>query len=136
VSSGYPRLSPVPAPGGLAGPRTTHAAISDGRDDYGREMPTSAYFQRLQGNGPAFTRMPTPRFHETGTAKLLLALAVLSMMAAAYQWRIRTMRARERELTALVDARTAELRQHGRDICCRERERCCSVLLYHRLRAR
>jgi signal transduction histidine kinase/ligand-binding sensor domain-containing protein/DNA-binding response OmpR family regulator len=58
----------------------------------------------------------TPRFHETRAAQLLLALFALALLFASFQWRIRALRARERELTSTVDARTADLRRHERQL--------------------
>ena len=63
---------------------------------------------------PTAAAMPldiAPVFRETATAKLLLALALVLLGVFTYQWRVRSLRRREVELTALVGARTAQLRE-------------------------
>jgi signal transduction histidine kinase/ligand-binding sensor domain-containing protein/CheY-like chemotaxis protein/AraC-like DNA-binding protein len=57
-----------------------------------------------------------PLFRETVTAKVLLALAIALLGAFAYQWRVRSLRQREVELTALVETRTAELRRNEQQL--------------------
>jgi signal transduction histidine kinase/ligand-binding sensor domain-containing protein/DNA-binding NarL/FixJ family response regulator len=57
-----------------------------------------------------------PLFTETLTAKVLLGLAIMLLAALAYQWRVRSLRQRESELTALVDTRTAALRQNEQQL--------------------
>jgi signal transduction histidine kinase/DNA-binding response OmpR family regulator len=53
-----------------------------------------------------------PRFHETGTARLLLGLALLGLTVGIFRWRMSDLRRRERELTRIVDERTAALRHN------------------------
>ncbi|HLT47073.1 MAG TPA: two-component regulator propeller domain-containing protein [Rubricoccaceae bacterium] len=50
-----------------------------------------------------------PRFHETGAFLALCALGLVAAGAGGVGWRVRRQRARERELRALVAARTAEV---------------------------
>ena len=69
-----------------------------------------------QGAALAFTLRP--RFRQTGWFYGLCALGVLLAGAGGYRLRMRQLRARERELMNLVEARTRELRQE-----IRERER-------------
>jgi signal transduction histidine kinase/CheY-like chemotaxis protein/AraC-like DNA-binding protein len=57
-----------------------------------------------------------PLFRETTTAKILLALAIALLGALAYQWRVRSLRQREVELTALVATRTAELQRNEQEL--------------------
>ena len=57
-----------------------------------------------------------PLFRETVTAKVLLALAIALLGALAYQWRVRSLRQREVELTALVETRTAELQRNEQQL--------------------
>jgi signal transduction histidine kinase/ligand-binding sensor domain-containing protein/CheY-like chemotaxis protein/AraC-like DNA-binding protein len=57
-----------------------------------------------------------PLFRETMTAKLLLGLAVLLLGAMAYHGRVRSLRQREAELTALVDRRTAQIQEHEQQL--------------------
>src|SRR5690606_12930506 len=54
----------------------------------------------------------TPRFQETRAARLLLVVTLMLLAAGGVQWRLRSLRRRERELTRLVDERTAELRRN------------------------
>jgi signal transduction histidine kinase/ligand-binding sensor domain-containing protein/CheY-like chemotaxis protein/AraC-like DNA-binding protein len=57
-----------------------------------------------------------PLFRETGTAKVLLALAIALMGALAYQWRVRSLRQRAVELTGLIEIRTAELQRNEQQL--------------------
>ena len=57
-----------------------------------------------------------PLFRETGLAKILLALAIVLLGAIVYQWRVRSLRQREVELTALVQTRTAELQRNEQQL--------------------
>lgn len=62
--------------------------------------------------GAAVQLSVAPHFRETKTYYALLALMLGLLAATAVWWRVRGLRARERELSALVDARTEQLRQH------------------------
>ncbi len=57
-----------------------------------------------------------PLFRETGAAKVLLALTIALLAALAYQWRVRSLRQREAELTALVTTRTAALQRNEQQL--------------------
>jgi len=57
-----------------------------------------------------------PLFQETGTARVLFGVAIALLGALAYQWRVRSLRRREGELTALVDTRTAALQQSEQEL--------------------
>jgi signal transduction histidine kinase/ligand-binding sensor domain-containing protein/CheY-like chemotaxis protein/AraC-like DNA-binding protein len=57
-----------------------------------------------------------PLFQETGTAKVLLGLAIALLAALAYQWRVRSLRQRGAELTALVGTRTAALQRNEQQL--------------------
>jgi signal transduction histidine kinase/ligand-binding sensor domain-containing protein/CheY-like chemotaxis protein/AraC-like DNA-binding protein len=57
-----------------------------------------------------------PYFHETPLAKALLFLAMAGLVIAAFRWRLGAARRRERDLTALVEARTAALHEHERQL--------------------
>ncbi|HXW97423.1 MAG TPA: two-component regulator propeller domain-containing protein, partial [Gemmatimonadales bacterium] len=57
-----------------------------------------------------------PLFRETVIAKLLLGLAIVLLGALAYQWRVRSLREREGELTALVETRTAALQRNEKQL--------------------
>ncbi len=61
-----------------------------------------------EGASLAFT--VEPRFHETGLFRLLAALAAVAVPYGAYRARLWRVRARERELVALVEERTRNLR--------------------------
>jgi signal transduction histidine kinase/ligand-binding sensor domain-containing protein/AraC-like DNA-binding protein/ActR/RegA family two-component response regulator len=58
----------------------------------------------------------TPLFQETVLAKVLFALAIALLGVLAYQWRVRSLRQREAELTALVDTRTAALQRNEQQL--------------------
>ncbi|HEY0970730.1 MAG TPA: two-component regulator propeller domain-containing protein [Gemmatimonadales bacterium] len=73
-----------------------------------------------------------PYFHETRTARALLMVAVVLLMAAGFQWRLRALRRSELQLTRLVDERTAELRRHEREL----EERNAELARMHRARSR
>jgi signal transduction histidine kinase/ligand-binding sensor domain-containing protein/AraC-like DNA-binding protein len=66
--------------------------------------------------GAALALRVTPRFHETRAAFALLVLTLGLAGAGGYQWRLRALRQRERELTLLVQSRTAELRRHEQQL--------------------
>jgi len=51
-----------------------------------------------------------PRFHETAAFRVLLVSLAGLLIASGLGWRVRSLRARARELARLVDERTAELR--------------------------
>ncbi len=57
-----------------------------------------------------------PLFRETAAAKILLAIAIALLGALAYQWRVRSLRQREVELTVLVETRTAELQRNEQQL--------------------
>ncbi len=57
-----------------------------------------------------------PLFRETAAAKLLLVFAIALMGAIAYQWRVRSLRQREVELTGLIEIRTAELQRNEQQL--------------------
>ena len=57
-----------------------------------------------------------PMFRETATAKLMLALAIGLLGVLAYQWRVRSLRQREVELTGLIEIRTAELHRNEQQL--------------------
>jgi signal transduction histidine kinase/CheY-like chemotaxis protein/AraC-like DNA-binding protein len=57
-----------------------------------------------------------PLFRETGTAKVLLALAIALMGVLVYQWRVRSLRQRAVELTGLIEIRTAELQRNEQQL--------------------
>jgi len=57
-----------------------------------------------------------PLFRETVTAKVLLGLAMALLAALVYQWRVRSLRQREAELTALVETRTAALQRNEKQL--------------------
>ena len=73
-----------------------------------------------------------PFFRETTMARALLALAVVTLVGAAFWWRLVAGRRREHELSALVDARTAALRTHEQQLA--ERNEQLSELMQHRSR--
>jgi PAS domain S-box-containing protein len=60
--------------------------------------------------GASFSFELAPRFHQTAWFYLLCGLAVSVAGAAAYRWRVRGLRARERWLRERVEERTAALR--------------------------
>lgn len=71
------------------------------------------------GDGPAGTpatyTFRIPRFfYETGWFRLLVALVFLVVGIAGYQWRVRRLRRRQRELEQAVDDRTKELQREKR----------------------
>lgn len=57
-----------------------------------------------------------PSFRETAAAQVLLALALIAAGALAVRWRLRRLRAREAELTMLVQERTAALQRNERQL--------------------
>lgn len=62
--------------------------------------------------GAALPLRVAPYFYETRTAYLLLALSIALLGSAGFQWRVRRLKRRERELTQLVETRTLQVRQH------------------------
>ena len=62
---------------------------------------------------PPLTIRVEPRLWETWPFLLACALAVAGLLAAGYRLRVRALATRERELSRLVDERTAELRRQG-----------------------
>lgn len=72
--------------------------------------------------GAALELTVAPRFYETRAAYALAALIVLLLGGIAFQWRLRSLRRRGRELTRLVGERTAALRQHETQLEARNAE--------------
>lgn len=66
--------------------------------------------------GPAATySFRIPRFfYETAWFRLLVGLALLALGGAAYRWRVRHLRRRQRELERAVDDRTQQLQREKR----------------------
>ncbi len=54
-----------------------------------------------------------PRLYETWPFALAVAAAAIALLAAGYRLRVRTIASRERELSRLVEERTAELKRQG-----------------------
>lgn len=63
-----------------------------------------------------------PHFQETRGAYVLLVLTLGLLATGGFQWRLRSLRRRERELTRLVGERTAALRQHEHQLEARNTE--------------
>lgn len=61
--------------------------------------------------GASFGLDLEPVFYQTTLFRVFCALAFIFLAGAAYRFRVRRMRARERELLSLVDARTRELQE-------------------------
>ncbi len=59
--------------------------------------------------GAAIAFSVAPHFYETKTYYLVLAVTLGLLLLAAIRWRLRGLRARERELSRLVDVRTEQL---------------------------
>jgi hypothetical protein len=62
--------------------------------------------------GAAVALAVAPHFYETRMYYLLLTGTLVLLVFVGVRWRIRGLRARERELSALVDARTEQMRHH------------------------
>jgi diguanylate cyclase (GGDEF)-like protein len=57
-----------------------------------------------------------PLWYQTMTFRVSAVAVVLSLLAAAFAWRVRLLNVRARELAALVSSRTAELAERTRDL--------------------
>ena len=66
--------------------------------------------------GATLSLSVAPRFHETRTAWILLAGSLMLLALSGFQWRVRSLRMRERELTQLVETRTTALREHQQQL--------------------
>jgi signal transduction histidine kinase/AraC-like DNA-binding protein len=84
--------------------RYTFRVIASNNDDVWNEA------------GASLTLQMTPRFRETWAATALLLLGLLLLGGGGVRWRLRNHRVRERELTQLVETRTAALRRHERQL--------------------
>ncbi len=62
--------------------------------------------------GAAVSLRVQPHFHETKTYYALLAITIGLLASGAVWWRLRGLRARQRELSRLVEARTQQLREN------------------------
>lgn len=58
----------------------------------------------------------TPLWYQTWTFRILAVAATLALIGGGFAWRVRRLRARERELAALVLSRTEELAQRTREL--------------------
>jgi signal transduction histidine kinase/DNA-binding response OmpR family regulator/streptogramin lyase len=63
------------------------------------------------GEAASYAFAIPPHFYETTWFRLLLVLGLGALTAAAYRWRVRALRRRQRELEAAVDDRTEALRR-------------------------
>ncbi len=60
--------------------------------------------------------MVAPLWYQTWLFRILAAAAALTLIGGGFAWRVRLLRARERELAALVLSRTEELAQRTREL--------------------
>ena len=67
-------------------------------------------------DGASLELQLAPRFHETGTFRLLALLSIIAVIGAGFRWRMRQLQVRTRELARLVDERTHELREHQQQL--------------------
>lgn len=88
-------------------------------------VPAGRYTFRVQASrgGDQWSEQPAmatleiaPFFSETGLARGLLVAALLLAVAGGVQWRVRALRRREEELTALVAEATAALRRNEAEL--------------------
>ena len=107
----------------LEGLSETWTEAGERRTAYFTRVPPGTYTFRVTASGAegvwheAGAVLPlrvVPRFHETAAARLLFGLLATTLVIVGWQWRTRALRERERELSVLVEARTADLRTSER----------------------
>jgi len=64
----------------------------------------------------SITLTVAPLWYQTWTFRILATAATLLLIGGGFAWRVRSLRARERELAALVLSRTEELAQRTREL--------------------
>lgn len=110
------RLDPYDADWVDAGRRRTAFYTRLPPGHYRFRVSASTYGDVWSEAGAPLTLDLAPRFRETGAAKLLLLLSLGLLVLAGFQWRVRSLRLREVELTRTVDERTTALRRKERQL--------------------